>query len=111
MDTNLQDYEIKHMPVSFVKDCTDAVEIAGKSMQPTIMDGAIAGVDFEDTKFEQNQIFILQLKDGRRMIKRLKETPHGIAACSDNSLGFPIFYIKEEQILGRVKWVFNNYDV
>jgi phage repressor protein C with HTH and peptisase S24 domain len=44
------------------------------------------------------------------MIKRLRECPEGILVTSDNYLLFQSFIIKESQIVGRVKWVFNDYD-
>ena len=54
------------------------MEVAGTSMEPTIMDGAIAGVDFNDTGFRHNQIFIVKLKSRRLMIKRLLKCPQGL---------------------------------
>jgi len=59
-------FRLMHLPASFPKACTDAVEVEGKSMEPTVMDGAVIGFDIQDRVYRHDLLFIVKLKSGNR---------------------------------------------
>lgn len=93
-----------------------ALRIKGDSMYPTILDGAIIGVDIQDKEIVSGGIYCLNVPFEGAVIKRIYSQKDGITLKSDNPL-FPEYsYTFEELtdynhsiIVGRVKWLFQTY--
>jgi len=94
------------------KVITTAVKAEGDSMYPTIVDGGIIGIDFDDKRPIDNGIFLIRFPDVGIAIKRLQIKTGGMLAVGDNSQVepelIPIDILKQGLILGRVRWIHNK---
>ena len=101
------------VPKSFWKPSIAAIKVRGRSMEPLILDGAYLGIDREDKWIISGEIYAVWIPYEGAVIKRLYIDPERITLRSDNK-DFPEFSIlvKEasaEMILGRVKWVLQQF--
>jgi phage repressor protein C with HTH and peptisase S24 domain len=101
------------IPKSFWKPSIAAIKVRGRSMEPLILDGAYLGIDREDKWIISGEIYAVWIPYEGAVIKRLYIDPEKITLRSDNK-DFPEFSIpvKEasaEMILGRVKWVLQQF--
>jgi phage repressor protein C with HTH and peptisase S24 domain len=101
------------VPKSFWKPSIVAIKVRGRSMEPLILDGAYIGIDREDKWVISGEIYAVWIPYEGAVIKRLYIDPEKITLRSDNK-DFPEFSIpvKEanaEMILGRVKWVLQQF--
>ena len=91
---------------------TDAVKAEGDSMYPTIVDGGIVGVVFDDKMPVDNGIFLIRFPDVGVAIKRLQIKTGGMLAIGDNAQVepelIPIDILQQGLILGRVRWIHNK---
>jgi len=89
-----------------------AVRAEGDSMYPSIVDGAIVGVDFDDKVPVDNGIFLIRFPHVGVTIKRLQIRTDGILAVGDNSQVkpelIPVDMLQQGLILGRVRWIHNK---
>jgi len=89
-----------------------AVKAEGDSMYPSIVDGAIVGVDFDDKVPVDNGIFLIRFPQVGIAIKRLQIRTDGILAVGDNSQVkpelIPVEMLQQGIILGRVRWIHNK---
>ena len=100
------------LPEKWVKPHIIPVKIEGESMEPTLMNGAVVGVDKEDRELVSGKIYAVWIDYEGSVIKRVFVEPDKILLKSDNP-AFPEAYIKKEDfrpelILGRVKWVWQR---
>ena len=102
----------KDLVFSGGKTITKAVRCVGDSMHPTIRDGGIVGVDFEDKTPAENQMFLFRFPYLGLTIKRLQFGKGSFLAVADNKeIGDQHLSRKEVEegvILGRVKWIHNK---
>ncbi len=96
-------------PKEFLKPGIIPVKIQGESMEPSLYDGAIVGVDQEDLCLVSGKVYAIWLDYEGAVIKRVFVEPNKIIFKSDNP-GFPeshldIENIKDGFVLGRIKWV------
>ena len=93
------------------KVINEAILCKGDSMYPTILDGGIVGVDFDDKEVAENKIFLLRFPCLGLTVKRLEISKDGYLAVADNPLVkeqlIPVDYIEQGVILGRVRWIYN----
>lgn len=94
------------------KIVSNAVKAEGDSMYPTIVDGGIVGIDFEDKRVIDNGIFLIRFPDVGIAIKRLQIKTGGILAVGDNSQVEPELIpkdiLQQGLILGRIRWIHNK---
>lgn len=102
------------LPEEVVHEWRDAFEAHGDSMEPTLSEGDIAGIDFSDKTFKSGKLFAIYCTYEGYTIKRLEsQSPYGILIKSDNPShdDYRIDHDKIEhdlQIIGRVAWVFGQ---
>lgn len=94
---------------SFVKEGVKGVLVSGRSMEPTMKDGAIVGVDCNDRRLVSGEAYAVLIPDEGAVVKRVYLLPTGVLLRSDNK-EFPEFEIAKDRlpdgfILGRVRWV------
>ncbi|MCH8030009.1 MAG: helix-turn-helix domain-containing protein [Candidatus Dadabacteria bacterium] len=99
------------LPVEFSFPSLVALKIRGESMEPTIYDGAVVGVDREDKHIINGKIYAVWIPYEGAVIKRVFIDPEKIILRSDNSR-FPTSSYKmselrdrENIIIGRASWV------
>lgn len=101
------------IPKKFWKSSIMAIKVRGRSMEPLILDGAYIGIDREDKWIISGEIYAVWIPYEGAVIKRLYIDPEKITLRSDNK-DFPEFSIPTQEasanmILGRVKWVLQNF--
>lgn len=109
-----QDYLQFESSIVTIEDklISKAVRAEGDSMYPSIVDGAIVGVDFDDKVPVDNGIFLIRFPNVGVAIKRLQIRTDGILVVGDNSQVkpelIPIDMLQQGLILGRVRWIHNK---
>lgn len=101
------------VPKDFYKPSIVPVKIRGRSMEDTIMDGAIVGVDRTDKRVVSGEIFAVWMPYEGAVVKRLYLDTEKITCRSDNPK-FDDFIVSldkvgEHFIQGRIKWVIQQY--
>lgn len=101
------------VPKDFYRPSIVPVQIRGRSMEETIMDGAIVGVDREDKWVVSGEIYAVWMPYEGAVVKRLYLDTEKITCRSDNTkftdIIVPLDRIDENFIQGRVKWVIQRY--
>ena len=101
------------IPLDFYKPSIVPVLIRGRSMEETILDGAIVGVDREDKWIISGEIYAIWIPHEGAVVKRLYLDTEKIICKSDNpkfgDIIVPLGRIDEHFIQGRVKWVIQKY--
>ncbi|HBG06288.1 MAG: hypothetical protein A2075_12015 [Geobacteraceae bacterium GWC2_58_44] len=101
------------VPKGYYKPSIVPVLIRGRSMEDTIVDGAIVGVDREDKMVVSGEIYAVWVPYEGAVVKRLYLDPEKITCRSDNSkfADFVVMLdrVDEHFVLGRVKWVIQRY--
>lgn len=85
------------------------VKLRGKSMEPSIMNDAIVGVDKEDKAIISGELYAVMIPYEGVVVKRLFFEADKVQVHSDNPL-YPSFAIAHREIgdhflIGRVKWI------
>lgn len=93
------------LPPKFLQNCnrktTEAINVSGDSMNPSLKDGDIMFIDKSDTEIRNGEVYIVRVDD-EVYVKRLFKVPGKILARSDNA-GFPEFTLDGNfAVLGRV---------
>lgn len=90
------------------------VEIRGKSMEPSIVNGARVGVDTADKIIISGEIYACYIRHEGIVVKRIIMGPDTVTIKSDNPL-FPDQEVLIDRIdwntfiQGRVKWILQKY--
>ena len=97
------------IPNRFWKASILPVRVWGKSMEPTIMDGATVGIDREDKWIVSGEVYAVWLPYEGAVVKRIFLDTEKLTLKSDN-LNFPDIFVPLQKlddnfIQGRVKWV------
>lgn len=97
------------IPESWAAPSIVPVKLRGKSMEPSIMNDAIVGVDKEDKAIISGELYAVMIPYEGVVVKRLFFEADKIQVHSDNPL-YPSFAIAHREIgdhflIGRVKWV------
>ena len=94
------------------KTISRAVLCRGDGMYPTIVDGGLVGIDFEDREPVENAIYLFRFPDVGLAIKRLRIKIDGCLAVADNKTVedqmIPADYIEQGVIVARARWVLNG---
>ncbi len=90
-----------------------ALRVEGDGMTPTIIAGATAGIDTNDRHLISGKLYAVWFNYEGVTIKRIFVYPDRIVVKPDNT-GFPdttipTANIGENFVIGRVKWVYQNY--
>lgn len=101
------------IPSKLLRVSIKPVLVRGRSMEPSIMDGAIIGVDLQDKQVVEGEVYAIMLPYVGAAVKRLYPLPDGVLIRSDNK-EFPEVKIRREEIqdhfiLGKVKWVLQEF--
>lgn len=93
----------------FMRPGLRPVMVNGRSMEPTMKDGAVVGVDCNDKRVVSGEAYAVLIPHEGAVIKRLYLLPTGVLLRSDNK-EFPEFTIPKDDladhfVLGRVRWV------
>lgn len=93
----------------FIRNGVRPVLVSGRSMEPTLKNGAVVGVDLNDKRVVSGETYAVMIPHEGAVVKRLYLLPTGILLRSDNK-EFPEFTLPEDRlpahfILGRVCWV------
>jgi phage repressor protein C with HTH and peptisase S24 domain len=101
------------IPEEYVKDgIRECMICYGECMNPTIANGGLVGIDFDDLTLVRGEIFAFEIKGFRppRQVKRVEEIypGNGIILGTDNP-SWPSYFVLEGhyKVLGRVKWIYN----
>lgn len=99
------------LPSSFDNPSLVAIKIRGESMEPTIYDGAIVGIDREDRQIINGKVYAVWIPYEGSVVKRVFVDHEKVILKSDNN-NFPAFSIpfsnisdREDIIIGRAVWV------
>lgn len=99
------------LPLSFDVPSLVAIKIRGESMEPTIYDGAIVGIDREDRQIINGKVYAVWIPYEGSVVKRVFVDHEKVILKSDNN-NFPAFSIpfgnirdRENIIIGRAVWV------
>tara|TARA_R110000787_G_scaffold12622_2_gene40585 strand:+ start:1840 stop:2514 length:675 start_codon:yes stop_codon:yes gene_type:complete len=111
----------EHDPVQFVdipahwmKPSIQSAIIRGRSMEPTIVDGAVVGVDTEFKQIISGEMYALWMDYEGAIVKRLYVEKDVLRIVSDNK-DFPEMRLgrdeinEESFILGKVSWLMQSY--
>lgn len=90
-----------------------AILVHGDGMSPSILDGAVVGIDTKDLNLVSGALYAVWLNYEGATIKRVFVYPQKIALRHDNP-GFPETAIPtpvmgEDFIIGRVVWVYQRF--
>jgi phage repressor protein C with HTH and peptisase S24 domain len=111
--TGFEPLEQLFIPKALWRPSIVAVRIRGRSMEPLIFDGAYVGVDRDDRKVISGEIYAVWLPYEGAVIKRLYAATDRLLLRSANpefpELAVPAADVKPELILGRVRWVIQEY--
>ena len=105
--------KVVNVPKRWITPTIRGVLIRGRSMEPTLMDGAVIGVDVQDTQIVSGEMYAVWIEHEGAVAKRLYAEPNGIRIVSDNSQ-FEDMILRHEDmpkkfVLGRLKWVMQSY--
>ena len=100
-----KDYDGPHIQV---------VEVRGRSMEPSIMNGAMVGVDVSDKHIESGELYACYIPHEGIVVKRIIMSPETVTIHSDNkNHGDQVVMIDrinwDTFICGRVRWVLQKY--
>jgi hypothetical protein len=108
---NLEPIDSIVLPSGYSFPSLLAIKVRGESMEPTIYDGAIVGVDREDRNIVNGKVYAVWVPYEGAVIKRVFVDHEKLILKSDN-VRFPDFSIpfgdirdRENIIIGRVAWV------
>ena len=79
------------------------IEVVGRSMEPTLENGAVILVDFNRTTRRRNNVFAIRTEDGP-IVKRLRHDEAGWWLVSDNREYAPRPWPAGAAVLGQVMW-------
>jgi len=103
------------LPSDYARTGLVAIKVRGESMEPTIYDGAIVGVDSEDRQIIDGKVYAVWIPYEGAVIKRVFIDPEKMILKSDNDR-FPTSSIplreisdRENIIIGRVAWVLQKF--
>jgi len=103
-----------HIPKHWMKPDMQAVLIRGRSMEPTIMDGAVVGIDTTSKQVVSGELYAIWLEYEGAVVKRLYIERDFVRVCSDNP-AFKEMQITHEDItgdtfiLGKMSWLMQSY--
>lgn len=101
------------IPKDFYRPSIVPVLIRGRSMEDTILNGAIVGVDRADKWVISGEIYAVWLPYEGAVVKRLYLDTEKITCKSDNpkftDFIVPLDRVDEHSIQGRVRWVIQKY--
>ena len=102
------------IPQHWLKPDMQAVLIRGRSMEPSIIDGAVVGVDTQDKQVISGELYAVWLEYEGAVVKRLFIEQNIVRVSSDNP-AFKEMQIKNDEIntdtfvLGKVIWLMQSY--
>ena len=102
------------IPQHWIKPDLQAILIRGRSMEPSIIDGAVVGVDTQDKKVISGELYAVWLEYEGAVVKRLFIEQNIVRVSSDNP-AFKEMQIKNDEIntdtfvLGKVCWLMQSY--
>ena len=80
------------------------IEVVGRSMEPTLENGAVILVDFQRTSRRRDKVFAVRTEDGP-VVKRLRRHDEGSWwLVSDNEDYQPVPWPPGAAVLGQVMW-------
>ncbi|MDE0291192.1 MAG: hypothetical protein OXK19_01570 [Candidatus Dadabacteria bacterium] len=98
------------------KVVTHAVRYGGVSMQPTILNGSLVGIDLDNRHIVDSAMFAVQFSEGGYpVVRRLKPKVGGCLFAADNPATEDQLIAREQmesgeiRILGRVRWILNKF--
>lgn len=112
--TSQEPIETLFLPQKFLKPSILPIQIAGRSMEPVLLNGAFVGVDREERKVISGEVYAVHLPYEGTVVKRIYMSTDHVILKSDNP-SFPELTISIEKIdpdnfiLGRVKWVLQEF--
>jgi len=91
-----------------------ALRVKGDSMYPTLVDGAIIGVDISAKELRHNHIYVVYIPWKGAVVKRVLILDNGIVMLKSDNSEYPDIAITEKNkeemyIIGRVVWSFQRY--
>ncbi len=109
--------EVK-VPREVVKDnCHTTLLCKGHCMHPTIVDGAILGVDLDDHDLFENEIYVFEIKgwNPEIQVKRLSRIfpgrpPYFLLGTDNPTWVNSLLSAVDLKIIGKVKWIYNRDD-
>lgn len=104
---------IVDIPKRWKKPNIGGILVRGRSMEPTIMDGAVIGIDSEDKRIVSGEMYAIWLDHEGAVIKRLFADPDHVRIVSDNPQ-FEDVLVRHENVgdklvMGRLRWVMQSY--
>jgi phage repressor protein C with HTH and peptisase S24 domain len=100
------------IPRQKMKQSMRAIKVRGPSMEPTILDGAIVGIDTDDRDIMSGLIYLVWKNYEGAVIRRVYVRSGKIILKPDNPV-YPEDEIPPENndeniIIGKVKWIFQS---
>lgn len=96
------------IPKEYAQDYIVAVKVRGKSMEPTLFEGAVVLANTNDKELIEGKIYVIWLPSGAN-IKRLTTAPNKVIVKSDNPsfdiIEIPLNEIPDHFIYGRVIYI------
>ncbi|MBF0487794.1 MAG: helix-turn-helix transcriptional regulator [Nitrospirae bacterium] len=101
------------IPIDLARPNIVAVKIRGQSMEPTIVEGAVCGIDTGDKQIISGKMYACKIPYEGVVIKRVYMGKTNVSLKSDNPAFLPIEFMQEDLdehfLVGRVRWVWQEY--
>ncbi len=112
---------VEYDPIQFItvearyaKPSISVIKVRGDSMMPRITPGAFVGVDKADRDVVSGAMYAVWLPYEGAVIKRLFMSPDEVRLKSENpehdDIRLPASSVEDHLILGRVRWVLQEYE-
>lgn len=101
------------IPLEFYRMSIIPVKVRGRSMETTIMDGAIVGIDSAETWVTSGDLYAVWLPYEGAVVKRIYMEADKVVCKSDNpnfsDIVVPLKQMSEHFVRGKVRWVIQQF--
>jgi len=85
-----------------------AIQITNNSMEPSLMENAIAGIDTKTTELIDGNSYVFNIDSVGTIIRRVFKMPEGLTLKADNPI-YPNILLKGKyKVYGKVHWVMST---
>ena len=98
------------VPENLKKKGNIALKVRGNSMEPSLVDGSIIGVDINQKVLKHGKIYVLWLPARGTVVKRAIVTEGGKILAKSDNMEYPDIVIdKDVHVVGKVVWSIQEY--
>jgi len=100
------------IPREFYRKGTIAIRVRGNSMEPSLVDGSIIGVNTNEKELRHGKIYVLYFPWKGTVVKRIYFSEDGKIMAKSDNMEYPDIVVDRESsmhVIGRVVWSFQRY--